>query len=52
MKEYYIEESGYYKIIKTIEAESKSEAEDKFNDWAIDNLPEEIDLEYDDREIY
>ena len=52
MKNYYFEESGYYKIRKNIEADSKEEAIKKYEDWLDDEVYTGcIDLESEDSEI-
>lgn len=52
MKNYYFEESGYYKIRKNIEAESKEEAIQKYEEWVDDEFyTGYIDLESEDRDI-
>lgn len=47
MKEFYIEESGYYKIRTNIEALDEEDAINKL----YDNLPTFINIEEVDREI-
>lgn len=47
MKNYYIEESGYYKIRVNIDAENEEDAVDRL----YDELPMYINIEADDREI-
>ena len=52
MTNYYFEESGYYKIIKNMEANNKEEAIERYEEW----LDEEfysgyIDLESNDRKV-
>ncbi len=52
MTNYYFEESGYYKIRKNIEADSKEEAIKKYEDWLDDEFYTGcIDLESEDSEI-
>lgn len=52
MTNYYIEESGYYKITKDIEADNKEEAIVRYEEW-LDNefYSGYIDLESNDREV-
>lgn len=52
MKNYYFEESGYYKIRKIIEAGSKEKAIKEYEDWLDYKIyGGDIDLESGDREI-
>lgn len=52
MTNYYFEESGNYKIRKNIEADSKEEAIQRYEEW-LDNefYSGYIDLESNDREV-
>lgn len=52
MTNYYFEESGYYKITKNIEADSKERAIKDYEDWLDDEFYSGyIDLESNDREV-
>lgn len=53
MTNYYIEESGYYKITKNIEANSEEEAIQRYEEWLDDEFYSGyIDLESSDREVF
>ena len=52
MKNYYFEESGYYKIRKNIEAENKEKAIQKYEKWIDSEFYIKcVDLESEDIEI-
>lgn len=49
---YTIYESGQYKIMKEIEADSIEQAEELFEDWKYgDEIPYEVTLDQTDRSI-